>query len=255
MGSGLLMLCVLLIFIRADLVLRRLRRRPAQLMKQVSGYQPSISRKLFFLARILGGLRTDFSRYSGPLPRVFLVVSNHQSLADIPALALCFPRHALRFLAKKELAKGIPYVSTVLRMGGHGLISRTANYREGQQELKRFAGLTAQGICPVIFPEGTRSRTGRVRDFFAGGVRIILETAHIPVLSVAVDGGFRVSTMPKLLSRLRGTLYRVKPLTLYPAPSGKREITELLENIHGEISGQVRSWREEEARARPAARA
>jgi 1-acyl-sn-glycerol-3-phosphate acyltransferase len=255
MGSGFLMLCVLLIFLRADLVLRSLRRRPVHLMQQVSSYQPSISRKLFFLARILGGLRMDFERYGGPLPPVFLIVSNHQSLADIPALALSFPRHALRFLAKKELGRGIPYVSTVLRIGGHGLISRTANFREGQIELKRFAGLSARGICPVIFPEGTRSRTGRVRDFFAGGVRIILETAPLPVLSVAVDGGFRVSTMPKLLSRLRGTLYRVKPLTLYPAPSGKREITELLEKIHREIAGQVRSWREEEARARPAAHA
>jgi 1-acyl-sn-glycerol-3-phosphate acyltransferase len=250
MGSGLLLLCVLVLFIRGEVLLRRLlRRRPDLVMEQVNHYQPSISRKLFFLAHILGGLRMDFQRYTGPLPRVFLIVSNHQSLADIPALALCFPRHALRFLAKKELGRGIPYISAVLRLGGHGLISRTANYREGQQELKRFAGLTQQGICPVVFPEGTRSRTGRVRDFFAGAVRIILESSPVPVLSVAVDGGFRVSTMPKLLNRLRGTMYRVKPLTLYPAPHGKQEIIELLEKIHTEISGQVYSWRGRETAA------
>jgi 1-acyl-sn-glycerol-3-phosphate acyltransferase len=248
MGSGLLMLCVLLVFLRAEVVLRRfLNRKPARVTEQVNLSQPVISRKLFFLARTLGGLRTDFTRYGGPLPPVFLIVSNHQSLADIPALALTFPRRALRFLAKKELGRGIPYVSTVLRLGGHGLISRTDNYREGQRELKRFAALTRQGICPVVFPEGTRSRTGRVRDFFSGAVRIILETSPVPVLSVAVDGGFRVSTLPKLLNRLRGTMYRVKPLTLYPAPRGKLEIAGLLEKIHGEIAAQVRSWREDEA--------
>jgi 1-acyl-sn-glycerol-3-phosphate acyltransferase len=247
MGSGILMLCVLLLFIRGEALLRRLlRRRPDLVMEQVNRYQPSISRKLFFLARMLGGLRTDFQRYAGPLPRVFLIVSNHQSLADIPALALCFPRQALRFLAKKELGRGIPYISAVLRLGGHGLISRTADFRQGHQELKRFAGLTKQGICPVVFPEGTRSRSGRVRGFYAGGVRIILENAPVPVLSVAVDGGFRVSTLPKLLTSLRGTLYRVKPLTLYPAPHGKQEITELLAKIHAEISRQVYWWRERE---------
>jgi 1-acyl-sn-glycerol-3-phosphate acyltransferase len=251
MGSGLLLLCVLVLFIHGELLLRRfLRRHPERVMEQVSRYQPSISRRLFFLARVLGGLRLDFTRYSGPLPRVFLIVSNHQSLADIPALALTFPRHALRFLAKRELSHGIPYISTALRLGGHGLISRTANYREGQQELKRFAGLTQQGICPVVFPEGTRSRTGRVRDFFAGAVRIILDSSPVPVLSVAVDGGFRVSTMPKLLNRLRGTMYRVHPLTLYPAPHGKQEITELLGKIHEEIAGQVQSWREKDAQER-----
>jgi 1-acyl-sn-glycerol-3-phosphate acyltransferase len=251
MGSGLLLLCVLLIFLRGEALVRYyVRRRPDRLLDHVNRTQPQISRKLFFLARVLGGLRTDFQRYRGPLPRVFLVVSNHQSLADIPVLALTFPGHSLRFLAKKELGRGIPYVSAVLRLGGHCLISRTANYREGQQELKRFAGLADQGICPVVFPEGTRSRTGRVRDFFAGAVRIILESHPVPVLSVAMDGGYRMSSLPKILNRMRGTLYRVKPLTLYPAPRGKREILELLETIHGEIAAQVNTWRDAETAGR-----
>ena len=149
-------------------------------------------------------------------------------------------------MAKKSLSRGIPYASTSLRWGRHALISRTGDYRAGNMELRRFAGLTEQGICPVVFPEGTRSRTGRVNEFYTGAVRIILEQAPIPVLSVALDGGYRLSTLRQLLRNLRGAHYRVKPLTLYPAPKGKREISELLVRIRAEIEAQVREWREAE---------
>jgi 1-acyl-sn-glycerol-3-phosphate acyltransferase len=251
MGAALLILCAALIFFRGEAVLRLVAAfRPGTVMGWISRFQPVISRKLFFLMRFFSGLRTDFERYNGALPRVVLIIANHQSLADIPALAAAFPRHALRYVAKKSLSHGIPYVSTSLRWGLHALISRTGDYRAGNKELRRFAELTGQGICPVVFPEGTRSRTGRVHSFYTGAVRIILEHSPIPVLSVAVDGGYHLSTLPRLLTNLRGAHYRVKPLTLYPVPRGKREISELLLKIHTEIDAQVGVWREREAGAR-----
>ena len=250
MGAALLILCAALIFIRGETVLRLVAAfRPDSVMQWISRFQPVISRKLFFLMNLFAGLRTDFEKYSGPLPRVVLIVSNHQSLADIPALAAAFPRHALRYVAKKSLSHGIPYVSTSLRWGLHALISRTGDYRAGNKELRRFAGLTQQGICPVVFPEGTRSRTGQVNSFYTGAVRIILEQSPIPVLSVAVDGGYHLSTLTRLLKNLRGAHYRVKPLTLYPIPKGKREISELLVRMQAEIAAQVRVWRDKETSA------
>jgi 1-acyl-sn-glycerol-3-phosphate acyltransferase len=206
-----------------------------------------ISRKLFYLARVFGGLRMENERFKGTLPRVFLMISNHQSLADIPALMLAFPSRDLRFVAKKELGRGLPYISTSLHLGHHALIYRKGNFRQGQRELRRFGALTRRGICPVVFPEGTRSRTGEVRSFFAGAVRVILEHSPVPVLSVAVDGGYRVSTLPRLMNNMRGTLYRVKPLTLYPAPRGKKEISDLLGRVEGEIIAQVREWHGKDA--------
>ena len=248
MGAVLLILCAALIFVRGEIVLRLVAAfRPDSVMQWISGFQPVISRKLFYLMHLFCGLRTDFEKFKGSLPRVVLIVSNHQSLADIPAMAATFPRNALRYVAKKSLSHGIPYASTSLRWGLHALISRTGDYRAGNMELRRFAGLTEQGICPVVFPEGTRSRTGKVNEFYTGAVRIILEHAPIPVLSVAVDGGYRLSTLRQLLKNLRGAHYRVKPLTLYPTPKGKREISELLVRIRAEIDAQVREWRGAEA--------
>ncbi|HVP17590.1 MAG TPA: lysophospholipid acyltransferase family protein [Spirochaetia bacterium] len=217
--------------------------RPDEVTRRVTEQQISIGRKLFILAGF-GGLRRDFRRYRGALPPVFMVVSNHQSLADIAVLPQIFPGHHLRFVAKKELARGVPYVSLSLRLGRHAVISRTSDYRAGRRILTRLADLTAEGVCPMVFPEGRRSGTGEVQQFQSGAFRIILERAPLPVLSVALDGGYRISTLTKLLTGLPGTCYRAQPLTLYPPPRGKREILDLLTRIEREIRGQVHRWRE-----------
>ena len=190
MLAAFVVICVLAIFVRTDIHIRLVARYyPASTMALVTRYQHSVSRHIFILSRMIGGMRTEFERYRGALPPVFMVVSNHQSLIDIPALALAFPRNSVRYVSKKELGRGIPMVSRMLRAGQSALISRTSDYREGHAELRRLAALTRQGYCPVVFPEGTRSRTGRVKSFQAGAARIILEAAPMPVLSVAVDGG------------------------------------------------------------------
>ncbi len=221
---------------------------PDRVTDFVSRYQPRIARKLFVMAGLFGGLTTDFERYKGLLPKAFLIVSNHQSLADIPALAIAFSSFGLRYVAKKELGKGLPYVSPSLRMGRHALISRKGEYREGQEAMRKLAALSREGICPVVFPEGTRSRDGRVKEFYTGALRVMLEHEPLPVLSVAVDGGYRIATVPRLLLHSRGVCYRVRPLTLHPAPHGKREIMELLGRLQGEIAVQVNAWRKEETR-------
>ncbi|HUJ76694.1 MAG TPA: lysophospholipid acyltransferase family protein [bacterium] len=243
MGAACFILVLLGLFVRGDLRLLAARRRGRQaVMSEVTYGQRVLARQLFFLAGLLGGLRRDFRRYGGALPRAFMIVSNHQSLADIPAIAQAFPHHAVRFVAKRELRRGIPYVSRSLRFGESALVSRTRDFSEGQQALRRFSDLSDEGICPVVFPEGTRSKSGKVKDFYSGAVRVVLERHPIPVLSVAVDGGHVISTMTRLLLRLRGTTYRVKPLTLHPAPHGKKEILELLGKLRAEISTQVEEW-------------
>jgi 1-acyl-sn-glycerol-3-phosphate acyltransferase len=215
--------------------------RPRDVMRLVTRQQITIGRKLFFLAGF-AGLRTDFRRYAGALPRAFLVVSNHQSLADIAVLPQIMAKHQLRFVAKSQLKHGIPYVSLALRLGRHAVISRTSDYRAGRRTMTKLADLATEGICPTVFPEGRRSRTGEVQQFQGGAFRTILERTPLPVLSVAVDGGYRISNLTRLISNMRGTCYRAQPLTLYPAPRGKKEILDLLATVEKEITEQVRRW-------------
>lgn len=109
MLAALVVLCVIAIFIRADIYLVLVSWfSPASVMALITRYQTTVSRRLFILARTIGGMKTRFEHYHGPLPSVFMIVSNHQSLVDIPALALAFPRSTVRYVAKKELGRGVP---------------------------------------------------------------------------------------------------------------------------------------------------
>jgi 1-acyl-sn-glycerol-3-phosphate acyltransferase len=245
--SALFLLTALALLLRGGALLRLTALfSPGAVMHFVSRYQPVLARKLFLVAGFLGGVSTRFERYRGSLPPGCLIVSNHQSLADIPALAVTFSDRGLRYVAKKSLGRGLPYVSPSLRMGRHALISRTGEYRESQEAMRQLAELSRDGICPVVFPEGTRSRDGSVKGFYAGALRVMLEHQSMPVLSVAVDGGYRIATVPRLILHSRGACYRVRPLTLYPAPRGKREIAELTQKMEREISAQVAAWRRQD---------
>jgi len=123
-----------------------------------------------------------------------VVISNHQSMFDIPFLCVALSRLRLRFVAKTELAAKIPGISIALRNGEHALIDR-ADPDQAMPELDRAAKLSKQdGFALVVFPEGTRSRNGNLRQFKSGGVARIVETlGEAVLLPVAIKGSWRIA--------------------------------------------------------------
>ncbi len=112
-----------------------------------------------------------------PKDRPTILVLNHQSMHDIPPIIWFMRRQEPKFVSKKELGKGIPSVSYNLRHGGSALIDR----KDSKQALREIAKLgeyienNARGA--VIFPEGTRSRTGHPKPFKTTGLKILLKKA------------------------------------------------------------------------------
>ncbi len=203
------------------------------------------SPRLFFaLARHWMGLRFIFeSDVKEPLPSQFLAVSNHQSLVDIPVFFYYFREKKPRFVAKKELGRGIPLISQVLRYQGHCLVDRHADRMKSMKTIESFAKKSAaRSWSPVIFPEGTRSRDGRVGTFHPAGVRRILELAPMPVVSIAIDGGWRFAEFGQLAKNVRDGTFRVKVLKVHPAPTTRKEASALVGLLHEEISAQVEAW-------------
>ena len=205
-------------------------------------------RRLIAVVKAYAGFRVLIEHGPGTkLPGTFLLLSNHQSLADIPVLAYSLPGRPVRFVAKKELGRGIPGFSFALRAGDHALIDRHGDFRAAKAKLIRLAQLARdQGICPAVFPEGTRSRSGQVGAFHSAAVRTILSHAELPVVSVAVGGGLQISHFRDLLRNLRNCVYRVKFLSLYPPCGARGEVHRILQQSHDEIERQVEQWKRQE---------
>ena len=147
------------------------------------GYQAhkkSVDYLNFLLVRIAHLLGTRFTIQNRNLlpkgvPLIF--VANHQSLYDIIGLIWFMRRFHPKFVSKKELAKGIPSVSFNLRHGGSVVIDRKEP-NQAIPEIKKLGEyIEKYKRTAVIFPEGTRSKTGAPKEFAQSGLKILCKSA------------------------------------------------------------------------------
>jgi len=126
---------------------------------------------------ILGTRITFNNKYKLPTDRPLIIVTNHQSLNDIPALSWFLRKNSPKFVAKQELGKGIPSVSFNLRHGGNALIDRK-NPKQALTVLKKLSQyIEKNNYAAVIFPEGTRSRDGVPKRFSENGLKMLVKYA------------------------------------------------------------------------------
>lgn len=143
-------------------------------------HKRSVSVLNWFLMRCLNILGTRFTfRNTHKLPTdvPLIIVTNHQSMYDIPPIIWYLRKHHPKFVSKKELGKGLPSVSYNLRHGGSALIDR----KDGVQALTEIGKLgkyiEAHNRSAVIFPEGTRSRNGHPKAFKSTGIKTLMKNA------------------------------------------------------------------------------
>ena len=138
-------------------------------------------------------------------------IGNHQSGLDIP-IVICALEGHVRFLAKDSLFR-IPLFGRVIRRHGFVPIDRQ-NVRRTLEALKHMiAVMHSNPISMTAFPEGTRSRDGRLLPFRRGTMKIA-QRAGLPVVPFAIDGSILVHHPDRMLRTKPGpvTLTFAEPI-------------------------------------------
>ncbi len=140
--------------------------------------------------RVLGLSRLDTAQS-------YIFMANHQSNFDIPVL-LAHLKVQFRWLAKAELFK-IPVFGRAMRKAGYISIDRS-DRKSAFLSLNQAVKTIRNGVSVLIFPEGTRSRNGRIQPFKKGGFVLAVE-AGVPIVPVVVHGTWSIMAKDGLLIR------------------------------------------------------
>ena len=115
--------------------------------------------------------------------KAYVIVSNHQSFADIPLIS-CVPLDA-KWIGKASLFR-LPIAGWMMHASGDIPVEREDS-RKAAQALLKCARTLRNGISVMMFPEGTRSRDGELLTFNNGPFRLAIRE-KTPVLPLLVEG-------------------------------------------------------------------
>ncbi len=168
----------------------------------------------------------------------YVFAGNHCSQLDIYSFQGYFP-HDFRWIAKKELFD-VPILGTAMRKVGFISIDR-ARGRKALESLNLAAKRISAGSSVLIFPEGTRSRDGKLQPFKAGAILLAIRSG-VPVVPIAFNNTSRLLPKGKLLPAPGEIVIRIgKPIpTAQFTPRDKQalaailhdKVAQLLDPIH-----------------------
>jgi 1-acyl-sn-glycerol-3-phosphate acyltransferase len=165
----------------------------------------------------------------------FVLMSNHQSLYDVPVIYQALARR-IRMVAKQELFR-VPIWGRAMRRAGFIALDRQSRERS-RSSLMASADVLGQGTSIWIAPEGTRSRDGALGEFRKGGFHLALQSG-CRILPISVVGTRQVLPA-KGLHITDGCRVRVvihPPVD--PRPFGEERKSELIALVRSAIASAL----------------
>jgi 1-acyl-sn-glycerol-3-phosphate acyltransferase len=171
------------------------------------------------------GVRVVVRGLDGLDPRqTYIFTPNHQSLIEVPLLLTYLKRNPA-YLAKKELFK-YPIWGYGISLMGVVPVDRS-NTQAAVESARRATANLREGKDYVVYPEGTRSRDGRVLPFKKGAFMMAID-AGVPVVPVSISGSTTI--MPKGEVKIYpSTVYITVHEPLTTAPYSRDNVAELME--------------------------
>ncbi len=177
------------------------------------------------------GIEVSGLEYVDPA-KSYVFMANHLSFLDGPLLFYVIPQR-VRVILKKSIFR-IPIVGPGMRFVGFVPVDRK-RASGGKRSIDEAARMMKErGYSFLIFPEGTRSRTGRLQPFKRGGFFLAL-AAQAPIVPITIKGTFELMPKGRIFPR-RG---RIKVIFHPPVETAGRaveNIPALLEAVRQAIA-------------------
>jgi 1-acyl-sn-glycerol-3-phosphate acyltransferase len=134
-----------------------------------------------------------------------LLISNHESFLDPPAVGVCLPGRVMHSMARSGLFRP-PGVGWLLKRFKAISIEEQGG---DVAAMKRAIELLREGEVVLIFPEGARTPDGRLHEF-KRGVSVLLRRSRCPVVPVAIAGAYEAWPRHRALPRVIGQRVSVR---------------------------------------------
>lgn len=142
---------------------------------------------------IMGTKVSFINKQHLPQGRTILFISNHQSLFDIPTMIWFLRKYKPKFVSKIELGKTFPSIGYNLHKSGAALVDRT-DALQALAEIERLGKfIHEKSYSAILFPEGTRSRTGIMKTFtYRGFAKLIECNPTALIVPVAIENAWKM---------------------------------------------------------------
>lgn len=164
----------------------------------------------------------------------FLVVANHQSYFDIPLLSLVLRERGVSFVAKKSILKA-PIVSHYMQVMSCLFLDRES-VKSGMQMIKEGSKLLSESVNLVIFPEGTRSDDGSMREFKSGSLKLATRV-NAPIVPISISHSFDLHPSGMKMNKGMATIY------IHPAINSEEynemKASELNDLVESKVASKV----------------
>jgi len=207
----------------------------ASLFDSRGRWQHAFARLWSWLILTTSGIRTRVEGIENVVPhKTAIYCANHQSAMDIPILFVNLPVQ-FRFVAKRSLFK-MPFLGWHLKRSGHIPVDRERP-REAMRSLDEAAERIRAGSSVLLFPEGHRSRDGRMLPFKSGSFYLAIQSG-VPVVPITLNGTRAV---------LKPDTYHVRPgqtemIVHPPIPTGtltRDDVEGLSEQVRARITSRL----------------
>ena len=156
----------------------------------------------------------------------YIFAANHQSLYDI-FLIYGWIGVSFKWIMKKELRK-LPFVGKACVAAGHIFIDRE-NPQKAVKSIEQATKTLSEGVSVALFPEGSRTKTGKVCKFKRGAFEIAKEV-HLPIVPVTISGGYHVMPVSRFYPIPGKLILEIHPSVEFNPTTHEEELA-MIENI------------------------